>query len=99
MRLSHLLILVATTASAAPTTPRRSAADLLQQVVAPPQSSQPHRSWADRPPDHYSTYLEPAPNSVGVLFTSAEEEDVVHLWLPLGQKLYTRTDCPFCQSV
>lgn len=84
MRLSHLFSVI-TVASSAPTTPRKSASDLLQQVVAPPHS------WADQPPDHHSTHLEPAPNSVGVLFTAAEQEDIIHLWLPLGQKLYTRT--------
>lgn len=35
-----------------------------------------------------------ATNSVGVLFTrsmtNSDDEEIIHLWLPLGQKVYTR---------
>lgn len=43
-----------------------------------------------------SQYLDAAANSVGVLFTSAatspdeEEGEVVHVWLPLGRRVFTR---------
>ncbi|KAK4540897.1 hypothetical protein LTR36_008839 [Oleoguttula mirabilis] len=57
-----------------------------------------------RDPAHYTaahkpkvqqpnTRLDAAPNSVGVLFTTADDEEVSHMWLPLGKRVYTR-DAP-----
>jgi len=39
-----------------------------------------------------TSHLDAAPNSVGVLFTntSGDEEEVVHVWLPLGRRVFTR---------
>ena len=41
-----------------------------------------------------SGYLNAAPNTVGLLLTSAESDGVEHLWLPLGRKIYTRESNP-----
>ena len=38
----------------------------------------------------HSSHLDAAANSVGLLFTTADEEDVGHVWLPLGRRVYTR---------
>lgn len=40
------------------------------------------------------THLDAAPNSVGVLFTTSDDEEVLHIWLPLGERVYTRKHCP-----
>jgi len=42
---------------------------------------------------HTSQFLDASPNSIGVLLTTAggEEEEVLHLWLPIGERVYTRT--------
>ena len=42
---------------------------------------------------HPSQFLDAQPNSIGVLLTTAggEEEEVLHLWLPIGERVYTRT--------
>ncbi|KAI7236051.1 asparaginyl-tRNA synthetase [Hortaea werneckii] len=39
-----------------------------------------------------SGYLDAAPNTVGLLLTSAASDGAEHLWLPLGRKIYTRDD-------
>ncbi|KAI7374247.1 hypothetical protein KC336_g20257 [Hortaea werneckii] len=39
-----------------------------------------------------SGYLDAAPNTVGLLLTSAASDGVEHLWFPLGRKIYTRDD-------
>lgn len=36
----------------------------------------------------HSSHLDAAANSVGLLFTTADEEDVGHIWLPLGRRVY-----------
>ena len=42
---------------------------------------------------HPSQFLDARPNSIGVLLTTAggEEEEVLHLWLPIGERVYSRT--------
>lgn len=43
---------------------------------------------------HSSKFLDAMPDSVGVLVMTPggeEEEEVVHLWLPIGERVYTRT--------
>ena len=42
---------------------------------------------------HTSQFLDASPNSIGILLTTAggEEEEVLHLWLPIGERVYTRT--------
>jgi hypothetical protein len=41
---------------------------------------------------HTSQFLDARPNSIGILLTTAggEEEEVLHLWLPIGERVYTR---------
>jgi hypothetical protein len=41
---------------------------------------------------HSSPYLDAKPTSIGILFTTpgGEEEEVMHLWLPIGERIYTR---------
>jgi hypothetical protein len=41
---------------------------------------------------HSSPYFDPKPNSIGILFTTpgGEEEEVMHLWLPIGERIYAR---------
>lgn len=44
------------------------------------------------PSAHAVKYLDATPNTVGLLLTTSGglEEEVVHLWLPLGQRVNTR---------
>lgn len=42
-------------------------------------------------PTYSPGHLEAAPNSIGLLFTTPDEEEVTHVWLPLGRKIFTRT--------
>ena len=43
---------------------------------------------------HSSPFLDAKPNSIGILFTTpgGEEEEVLHLWLSIGERIYTRED-------
>ena len=45
---------------------------------------------------HFSKYLDAAPNPIGLLLTTAggKEEEVIHLWLPLGERVNTRVSDP-----
>lgn len=45
---------------------------------------------------HYR--FDAAENSVGVLMTT-HEEDVVHLWIPLGKRVFTRESSSFVLSL
>lgn len=48
-----------------------------------------HYSAGHKPKSN--THLDAAPNSVGVLFTTSDNGDLVsHAWLPLGKRVYTR---------
>ena len=50
-----------------------------------------HNAPLPMPQPHTSHHFDAAPNSVGMLFVTAEDEDeVVHVWLLLGKKVYTR---------
>ncbi|KAK3679095.1 hypothetical protein LTR37_021450 [Vermiconidia calcicola] len=40
---------------------------------------------------HVAKYLDAAPNTVGVLFMNTQEEGV-HVWFPLGERVYTRDE-------
>ncbi|KAK3708179.1 hypothetical protein LTR37_011683 [Vermiconidia calcicola] len=40
---------------------------------------------------HVAKYLDAAPNTVGVLFMNTREEGV-HVWFPLGERVYTRDE-------
>ena len=37
-----------------------------------------------------NSHFDAAPNSVGILFTTSDDEEVSHLWLPLNKRVYTR---------
>nr|OQO15916.1 hypothetical protein B0A51_16361 [Rachicladosporium sp. CCFEE 5018] len=41
---------------------------------------------------HPLSNFDAAPNSVGLLFTTSNEDDLTHVWLPLGRRIYTRDD-------
>ncbi|OQO12443.1 hypothetical protein B0A48_03085 [Cryoendolithus antarcticus] len=41
---------------------------------------------------HPPANFDAAPNSVGLLFTTSNEDDLTHVWLPLGRRVYTRDD-------
>nr|OQO16175.1 hypothetical protein B0A51_15615 [Rachicladosporium sp. CCFEE 5018] len=41
---------------------------------------------------HTPANFDAAPNSVGLLFTTSNEDDLTHVWLPLGRRIYTRDD-------
>ncbi|TKA60629.1 hypothetical protein B0A55_10588 [Friedmanniomyces simplex] len=58
---------------------------------APHLPSRPHQ------PSRHSSHLDAAPNSVGMLFTTAnhnddDASDVLHVWLPLGKRVFTRDE-------
>ena len=42
---------------------------------------------------HSSSFLDAVPNSIGVLITTpgGEAEELLHLWLPIGERVYTRS--------
>lgn len=61
--------------------------------------SKPQPVDASRRLDHHSSaHFDAAPNSVGLLLTSTGAQEVVHVWLPLGTRVETRTFglIPFC---
>ena len=41
-------------------------------------------------PLHHTSNFDAAPNSVGLLLTSAGKQRVMHVWLPLGKRIETR---------
>jgi hypothetical protein len=43
---------------------------------------------------HHSSTFDAAPNSVGLLLTSAGKQKVMHVWLPLGKRIETRKSVP-----
>lgn len=43
-----------------------------------------------RRPIRHTVHFDAAPNSVGLLLTSAGEQRVKHVWLPLGKRIETR---------
>ena len=52
-----------------------------------------HNSQADRQTTNSNTkanYLDAAPNTVGLIFMNTKNEGV-HVWLPIGEKVYVRT--------
>ncbi|KAK0256840.1 hypothetical protein LTS09_008146 [Friedmanniomyces endolithicus] len=78
----------------------------LVQPATPRQYSPPHQAAQSQrrdqphhphqPGRHSSGHLDAAPNSVGLLLTTANHNDddaaeVLHVWLPLGRRVYTLT--------
>ncbi|KAK5130062.1 hypothetical protein LTR08_002495 [Meristemomyces frigidus] len=59
-----------------------------QQRLSLPKPKAPHTAVSQKLQS--SSHLDAAPNSVGVLFTTSDDEDVGHMWLPLGKRVYTR---------
>ena len=45
---------------------------------------------------HSSSFLDAVPNSIGILISTpgGEEEELLHLWLPIGERVYTRPLLP-----
>ncbi|KAK0334792.1 hypothetical protein LTS16_019574 [Friedmanniomyces endolithicus] len=73
----------------------------LRQYSPPHQAAQSQRRdqphHPHQPGRHSSGHLDAAPNSVGLLLTTANHNDddaaeVLHVWLPLGRRVYTRDD-------
>ncbi|KAK5721586.1 hypothetical protein LTR15_006175 [Elasticomyces elasticus] len=64
----------------------------LRPMHRPSSMQRPHQSYEPDPPSSHS-HLDAAPNSVGMIFTTtgnSDEDDVLHVWLPLGKRLETR---------
>jgi len=49
-------------------------------------------------PVHHISNFDAAPNSVGLLLTSAGKQRVMHVWLPLGKRIETRKCEPHISS-
>jgi hypothetical protein len=60
-----------------------------QQYLSPgaPEASHSHHYHI---PAHHPAHLEAAPNSIGLLFTTSETDEVTHVWLPLDTLVHTR---------
>lgn len=54
------------------------------------QNHAPERLLSHSQPIHHTTAFDAAPNSVGLLLTSAGKQRVMHVWLPLGKRIETR---------
>lgn len=54
------------------------------------QNASPEHISSNRRPFHHNSHFDAAPNSVGLLLTSAGEQKVTHVWLPLGKRIETR---------
>jgi hypothetical protein len=40
---------------------------------------------------HPLTHLDRMPDSVELLFTASDDDEMIHVWLPLGKRVSTRT--------
>ncbi|GAB7331822.1 hypothetical protein MBLNU13_g03775t1 [Cladosporium sp. NU13] len=54
------------------------------------QNDAPERLLWHSQPVHHTSSFDAAPNSVGLLLTSAGKQRVMHVWLPLGKRIETR---------
>lgn len=54
------------------------------------QNHAPERLLSHSRPIHHTSSFDAAPNSVGLLLTSAGKQKVMHVWLPLGKRIETR---------
>jgi hypothetical protein len=55
------------------------------------QNPAPERPMSNRRLSHHHTsHFDAAPDSVGLLLTSAGEQKVTHVWLPLGRRIEIR---------
>jgi hypothetical protein len=54
------------------------------------QHHAPERMSSDPQAIHHTSNFDAAPNSVGLLLTSAGKQEVKHVWLPLGKRIETR---------
>lgn len=66
-------------------------AQISQRVL---QNHAPERLLEHSHPIHHTTAFDAAPNSVGLLLTSAGKQRVMHVWLPLGKRIETRKYAP-----
>jgi hypothetical protein len=58
------------------------------------QNHAPEALLSHSQPIHHTTSFDAAPNSVGLLLTSAGKQKVMHVWLPLGKRIETRKSAP-----
>jgi len=63
----------------------------LQRVL---QNHALERILSNPPALHHTSNFDAAPNSVGLLLTSAGKQKVMHVWLPLGKRIETRKSAP-----
>ena len=54
------------------------------------QNHAPERLLSHSQPVHHTSNFDAAPNSVGLLLTSAGKQKVMHVWLSLGKRVETR---------
>lgn len=62
------------------------------------QNHAPERLLSHSQPIHHTTTFDAAPDSVGLLLTSAGKQRVMHVWLPLGKRIETRKFAPHVPS-
>lgn len=91
--LAHILYVICLVA-AKPIDPLATA-PRLQRVL---QNHAPERLLEHPRPIHHTTAFDAAPNSVGLLLTSAGKQRVMHVWLPLGKRIETRKSAPHISS-
>lgn len=82
MRFLTQLLYIVSLAAAKPIDP-------LARAQRVPDNHAPERTSNPRP-FHHNSHFDAAPNSVGLLLTSAGEQKVTHVWLPLGKRIETR---------
>ena len=86
----YAICLVAATPIDRPATAQRS-----QRVL---QNHAPARLLSHSQQLHHTSSFDAAPNSVGLLLTSAGKQRVMHVWLPLGKRIETRKSAPCISS-
>jgi hypothetical protein len=86
MRFLTKLFCAISLAAAKPIDPRATA-QRSQRVL---QHQAPEKLLSHPQPIHHTTSFDAAPNSVGLLLTSAGKQKVMHVWLPLGKRIQTR---------
>lgn len=71
---------------------RRQQQRLLDPSYPSPPTTNFHDPHTHSPASAFSnsTHLEAQPNTVGILFTTDGDEEIAHVWLPLGKRIYTR---------
>lgn len=93
MRHSLVILLVASLVNSLPLGLLASSPEQLLSWQHTLKMQQPFQPTPDSNPKHTSgQHLEERrPRSVEMLLTTEDDEEVVHVWLPLGERIYTRT--------